>query len=270
MNTSDPAVPESNSVQDRLHSRGRFWRWGIWFWVVAWIASMLVVVDFSANLKGITGIRMVVGSGSAGMSMNLDGGFYPNSIRIQGPEFVWSHPETFVNNPEELLGIFGHAAWHDFGDNRMPVLPVAGFLWLWLIGAWTDGFKKVRWPGSFGSRHMMVRFAILISLPLLILVSEHEMRAKKQSSKCILNIRNIQMAVRAHNGMNNINPGEKIDMPWDEIFGPKKFLPMEAMKCPGGPSYRLIKHPPHVGELAAECPNPEHQRRMKAIDTSDW
>ena len=97
-----------------------------------------------------------------------------------------------------------------------------------------------------------------------------EVIAESEVSGCVMTMRNIQQAVRSHNGVKGINPGEKFDMPWDEIFGPKKFLPMEAMKCPGGQAYRLIKHPPRIGETAAECPNPEHHRRLKEIGTSGW
>ena len=252
-----------------MHPRRRFWRWGIWFWLVAWIVSMLVVVDLSSNLKGIAGIRMVVGLGSVGMRMNLDGGFSPNSIRVNGPEFIWSHPEVSADNAQEVLGYFGHAAWHDIAGYRiMPVVPVAGFLWLWLIGAWTDGFREVRWPGSFGSRRTLLRSTILISLPLLLLASSRVTHVKTQSNHCILKIRNIQQAVRSHQGMSNLREGGP--MSWGEIFGPKKFMPLDGKKCPNGQPYRLMPHVPCRGELAAECPDSDHQRRIRQIDTSRW
>lgn len=268
MSTLDPAAPESTSVQDCMHSRRRFWRWGIWFWVVAWIVSILGIFEFSTNLKGIAGIEMVVGTGGAGVEMRLDRSFHPNGFRIQEPQFIWSHLETLAKNPAEFFAILGHAGRHDFAGHSMLTFPIAGFLWLWLIGAWTDGFQKFRWPESFGSKRTMARSMVLVSLPLLILLSDHMWKVAHQMSGCILMIRNIQQAVRSHQGMRNLREGES--MPWDEIFGPKKFLPFDGKKCSSGQPYRLTPHVPRMGELAAQCPDPEHQRRMKQIDTSDW
>jgi hypothetical protein len=268
MNASDPTESASNLERESPHSRHRFWRWGIWFWLVVWIVSILGVFEFSANLKGIAGIEMVVGTGSAGVEMCLDRDYHPNGFRVSEPWFIWSHWETFAKNPEDFPAILGHAGRHDFAGHSMLTLPIAGFLWLWLIGAWTDGFKNIRWPGNLGSRRTMVRSMVLVSLPLLILLSDHRWKIAHQTSGCILMIRNIQQAVRSHQGMRSLSVGEP--MPWNEIFGPKKFVPIDGKKCPGGQPYRLTPHVPQMGEVAAQCPDPEHQRRMKQTDTSHW
>jgi hypothetical protein len=48
-------------------------------------------------------------------------------------------------------------------------------IWFWVV-AWTDGFKNIRLPESFGSKRTMARITILIAMPLLILVSDHKTR----------------------------------------------------------------------------------------------
>jgi hypothetical protein len=268
MNVPDPADSASSSGQVHPHSHRRFWRWGIWFWLVAWIVSILGIFEFSANLKGIAGIEMLVGTGGAGVEMRLDRGFHPNGLRIQEPQFIWTHWKTLAKNPEDFLGILGHAGRHDFAGHSMLTLPIAGFLWLWLIGVWTDGFQKFRWPDPFGSKRTMARIATLVSLPLLILLSDHRWKVSHQRSGCILMIRNIQQAVRSHQGMKSLREGDP--MPWDEIFGSKNFVPLDGKKCPGGRLYRLTPHVPRRGEVAAQCPDPEHHGRMEQIDTSGW
>lgn len=66
-----------------------------------------------------------------------------------------------------------------------------------------------------------------------------------------------------------MNIGDSID--WREIIGPGKFLEPYSRKCPSGELYRLNPVVPAVGVVAAECPNPEHQRRLReTMKTEEW
>ena len=146
-------------------------------------------------------------------------------------------------------------------------LPIAGFLWLWLIGGWMD-FYKFRWAEFHRNGRMIGRITILVALPLVILAGDYKQRRANEAAGCGVNVRNIQQAIRGHSGMRAMNLGDKIH--WKDIIGPKGYLRPAHYNCPSGESYRLSPVVPGVGVLAAECPNPENQRRIKAMNTSEW
>ena len=76
--------------------------------------------------------------------------------------------------------------------------------------------------------------------------------AIQNRKSCILNIRNIHQAIRAHQGLNGMNVGQIIH--WDNIFGKEKFIVVRPT-CPLGGDYILMKKMPRVGEVAAQCPH---------------
>ena len=115
---------------------------------------------------------------------------------------------------------------------------------------------------------MIGRVTILVGLPLVILIGDYKARRASEAAGCILNVRNIQQALRGYSGTRGLMTENPI--PWSEIIGPGKMLDSYSKECPGGQDYRLISKVPDVGVLAAECPNPEHQRRIKAMNTSEW
>ena len=80
---------------------------------------------------------------------------------------------------------------------------------------------------------------------------------KKGSDRaaCILNVRNIQQAIRGYQGMNSLNIGDPI--PWDKIIGEGAFLKNWPI-CGAGGTYIYTKTVPAVGKLACECPVAEH------------
>jgi hypothetical protein len=84
---------------------------------------------------------------------------------------------------------------------------------------------------------------------------------------CIMNIRNIQQAVRSYQGMN----GLRIGVPFSpsDIVGPGKFI--EKMPtCPlDGSPYIWSKTIPKVGELAAKCPH-AHDGGHVPQSHDDW
>ncbi|HSP43740.1 MAG TPA: hypothetical protein VLO11_12770 [Luteolibacter sp.] len=88
---------------------------------------------------------------------------------------------------------------------------------------------------------------------------------KKGSDRaaCIINIRNVQQAVRAHQNMNSKNIGEPID--WDEIFGPDAF--MEEPECHAGGTYTFARNYPEIGKLACTC---SHGEDHQPADHENW
>lgn len=79
---------------------------------------------------------------------------------------------------------------------------------------------------------------------------------------CIMNIRNVQQAVRGSQGMNNEREGDPIN--WSEIFGPSKMLQQPV--CPAGGTYTFSKVHPKAGKLACTCSHANHV----PPDHHDW
>lgn len=73
---------------------------------------------------------------------------------------------------------------------------------------------------------------------------------------CILNIRNVQQAVRSYQHMNDMKEGDPI--PWDKIFGEDGFLDAKPT-CPAGGAYKFSDTFPPVGGLSCECSESDHR-----------
>jgi hypothetical protein len=268
MGDSDSAEQTFHPAESRMRGIRRVWKWGIGFWIVAWIYSALVVkLGISFNFPGF-GMILAVSSGSfyAGIVDALPSG----GIEWIPPEFVFSegHLARFRDFPEDILGMLGRVELRHRASDYYFAFPMAGVLWLWLLLGWTDGYKNFQWLKSVKSPRMLARITILVCLPLLISFSEYAGRKRVEASTCSMSMRNIQQAVRGYQGVNNLPSGP---LDWSEIFGPGKFFPAEYAKCPSGLPYRLSKNMPAMGELAAECQNPEHLERIKADDqTKTW
>lgn len=267
----DPVItdPASNHEQHRMPLRGRVFRWGIWFWILAWCFSILVHLQFVVNLKGCWGMRFFMGAGSVGVKFHSYGTAASNHIRLGEPFFLWS--ESYLDhlrqNPGDFVGMLASVGWSGHGFSHTLAFPVVGLLWLWLIGGWMD-LKKFRWAEFRRSGRMIGRAAILVALPLVILMGDYKARRISEAASCTLNVRNIQQALRGYSGMHSLMTGALI--PWSEIIGHGKILEPYSGECPCGQNYRLKSQVPDVGVLAAECPSPEHQRRLKAKNTSEW
>jgi len=84
---------------------------------------------------------------------------------------------------------------------------------------------------------------------------------------CILNIRNIQQAMRANMNLEAHEVGEKIN--WDDIIGTGKFLELEP-RCPlHNQRYILSEKYPPTGKAAAKCPNAQSENH-KPKSTVGW
>jgi hypothetical protein len=251
--------------------RGRLFRWCIAFWVLLWILSGVIGQTLVVNLKGCYGMRFGFVCGSVGVNFNTYGTGAFNYIQWDAPMFIWSEIDLshLQKYPKDLIGLLGSIGWSGHGSSHSLTFPIAGFLFIWLIGGWLSDFKATRRDEFLLNGLMMKRATILLVLLLTILYSDHQHRIMSDCSECILQARNIQQTIRGYEGMRQWRTGDPI--PWDDMFDPSSHILEPYMKeCPSGGNYQLIPTVPDIGVLAAECPNPEHQRRIKDQDTSGW
>lgn len=80
---------------------------------------------------------------------------------------------------------------------------------------------------------------------------------------CRIQQRNLHQAVRAHQNMESLKPGDPLD--WSKIIGPGQFLENKPT-CPVHGDYILSPVIPETGTLAAPCQDPEH----RPAGTEDW
>lgn len=83
---------------------------------------------------------------------------------------------------------------------------------------------------------------------------------------CILNIRNVQQAVRSHSGVKGMVIGDPIL--FSDIVGPGKYL--NSVTCPSGGKYRFLGKNPGVGVLAIECSLCDAPENHKPDKHADW
>ncbi len=261
MGAPDSAEQTFHPAESRMRGIRRVWKWGIGFWILAWVYSALLVqLGIAFNFSGFE-MGFVVFEGS--FLVGIGHGITSGGIELIAPEFVFTegHLGGYMNHPEDIFGMLGRAELRFSASEFYFTIPVAGFLWFWLLLGWTDGLKKFQWLKSFKNLRMLARMVILVGLPLLISFSEYSGRRVEETRECMMNMRNIQQAVRGYQGMTNL-AYDPLD--WNDIFGPSGYMPKTYSKCPSGLPYRLSKNGPGVGELAAECQNPEHMKRLKS------
>ena len=260
MGDSNSADQIFHPAESRMRGIRRVWKWGIVFWIVAWIYSALVVqLGFTFYLAGYE-VELGVSSGSIYADFVRSPAF--SGIEWINPQFVFSEHrgQRYMSSPEDMLRMLGRVGLPRSGYKNTFAFPIAGVLWFWLLLGWTDGFKKFAWLISVRSPRILARIFILLGLPLLIGVVEYRVRKNDEMVSCIMMMRNIQQAVRGHQGMNNLHGA----LDWNDIFGPSGYLPQKSSKCPSGLPYRLSENIPDMGVLAAECQNPEHLKSIKA------
>ncbi len=91
-------------------------------------------------------------------------------------------------------------------------------------------------------------------------------RRGSDRASCILNIRNVQQAVRSHSGVKGLIIGDPIV--WSEILGPVRYLSRPS--CPAHGTYRFLDTVPKVGELAMECSLCKSVEKHEPPSHADW
>jgi type II secretory pathway pseudopilin PulG len=122
---------------------------------------------------------------------------------------------------------------------------------------------------------LTVVILVLLSLISILFMGARAWKKGSDRTACLLNIRNLQNAVRSYANINGLNPNSEVDLPGGlrgQIIGPGKFLEKEPA-CPGGlGTYKAdaANTIPDLGVLYATCPNiatlPDHAPSARA----DW
>ena len=250
-------------IEKRKRFRRKLFHGGLVIWILLWIFSGLVEVSLEFQSKGSSPKSLMFGHGSIGVITDNFSTCTLNRVVLNKSKFLWSKPK-FRSHGKYLFRSFFGRSMVDFHDGTNLVFPIAGFIWIWLLVGWAQYFKKAYW-NMFKNPGQLARIVVLASVPVFIFISERGSRRDSEYAECIIKIRNIQQAIRGHQGMNSL--WTKDIIVWNEIF---EYLNFDHKKCSRGGNYRLITHYPEIGVLAAECRDPEHQRRFKKTDTSGW
>ena len=105
---------------------------------------------------------------------------------------------------------------------------------------------------------LTVVILVLLSLISILFIGARAWKRGSDRAGCILNIRNMQQAVRSYGNMNGINPGTAVATitltagETNPIIGPGKFMENRP-NCPGGGTYTLAASVPAVGTVAMTC-----------------
>lgn len=98
---------------------------------------------------------------------------------------------------------------------------------------------------------LTVVIVVILSLISILFIGAKAWKSGADQSGCILNIRNVQNAVRAHQNLKGLDEGAPLNMNID-IVAPGKFIEMDP-ECPGAGNYTYITYIPNLGELAMPC-----------------
>lgn len=107
---------------------------------------------------------------------------------------------------------------------------------------------------------------VAMSATSTLFVGARSWKRGSDRAGCIMNIRNVQQAIRGHQGMNALDVGADIN--WDDIFGPKGYL--KEPKCPDGGIYTFAKTIPEVGVLACTCSHADNEKGHEPENHEDW
>jgi prepilin-type N-terminal cleavage/methylation domain-containing protein len=111
---------------------------------------------------------------------------------------------------------------------------------------------------------LTVVIVVLLSLVTLLFVSARAWKRGSDRAACILNIRNVQVAVRSYQNLNGLTPKaprqfelvtlEEVPLSLAEaIFGRSGYIDKEPV-CPAGGEYSFGSFGvPKIGELALSC-----------------
>jgi prepilin-type N-terminal cleavage/methylation domain-containing protein len=117
---------------------------------------------------------------------------------------------------------------------------------------------------------LTVVILVLLSLVSILFIGARAYKAGSDRAQCVMQIRQMQLAVRSYANLNKVEEGVTIssDLP-SELVGPGRFLEMEPI-CPGGGNYTLDGNEiPLVGALYMSCSLSSSDRHIpESFD--DW
>jgi type II secretory pathway pseudopilin PulG len=114
---------------------------------------------------------------------------------------------------------------------------------------------------------LTVVILVLLSLISILFIGARAWKRGSDRAGCIMNIRNVQQAVRSHANMNGLNPGDTIAS--TDIIGTGKFVEKNPT-CPGLGTYGgLGTTVPAVGTLYMTCSLAASETHVPSSYT-DW
>jgi type II secretory pathway pseudopilin PulG len=100
---------------------------------------------------------------------------------------------------------------------------------------------------------LTVVILVLLSLISILFIGARAWKKGSDRAGCIMNIRNVQQAVRSYANMNGHNPGATVATLNADVIGTGKFVE-KTPECPGGGTYSdQGSTVPIVGSLYMTC-----------------
>ena len=116
---------------------------------------------------------------------------------------------------------------------------------------------------------LTVVILVLLSLISILFIGARAWKKGSDRAGCIMNIRNVQQAVRSYANMNGVNPGDTVATLYSDVIGAGKFVE-KTPACPGGGTYTNgATTVPAVGTLYLTCSLAATETHVPASYT-DW
>lgn len=143
---------------------------------------------------------------------------------------------------------------------------------------------RVRFAAGLSLLEMSIVLGVLLSLISVTFVGARAWKEGSDRASCIVNIRNVQMAVRSYQNMHGYDPGDTARV-WKgspsitEHLYDRQFLSDHiynqvrgADTCPGGGAYRVAddRHFPAPGDVYLACSLAASDRHAPQNPTLEW
>ena len=115
------------------------------------------------------------------------------------------------------------------------------------------------------AENAQLRQAVVAAEDKLTLFKQEWQKGSDRAT-CLINIRNVQQAIRGYQNLKHLKEGDPI--PWNEIFGNGGYTGMDKPTCPVGGPYTFVTTIPKIGSLACKCSHTAHM--PPAGDYSQW
>ena len=98
---------------------------------------------------------------------------------------------------------------------------------------------------------LSVVILVLITLISVLFLGAQAYKEGADRSNCVMNIRNVQVAVRCYQNIYHLDPGDEINQA--VLIGDKSGFLKSMPNCPGDGDYTLTTEIPDTGQLALDC-----------------
>lgn len=98
---------------------------------------------------------------------------------------------------------------------------------------------------------LSVVILVLMTLISVLFIGAKSYKNGADRTQCILNIRNVQIAVRSYQNMRFLNPGDELET--TELISEDNGFLATLPVCPGAGDYTLATEIPVLGDLALDC-----------------